>query len=195
MQPDIPTDVHAGFYQLRDRLALDYQLIAAPTAGQPLPLQQDSPLFDLLGELQLLDHESQHLLRQIGERDRALAACLRNFGKRLDLLGEAVALQLTGNMGEPVPVTLSQAGLTFQAVSPLQPGQWLSLRLLLSAASGVATVAQIADCVRDPASGQYAIQVSFHHDNDAQRHLLGRYIVQKQAQEIRAVKHNERTST
>ena len=195
MQPDVPTDVHAGFYQLRDRLALDYRLIDAPAAGQSPPLPEGSPLLGLLGELQLLDHESQHLLRQIGERDRVLAACLRNVSKRLDLLGEAVALQLAEDMGEPVPVILSEAGLTFPADSPLPPGRWLALRLLLSTASGIATVAQIADCVRDPTSGQYRIQVSFHHDNDAQRHLLGRYVVQKQAQEIRAAKHNERTST
>lgn len=195
MQPDIPTDVHAGFYQLKDQLALDYQLIDAPTPDQPRPPRNSSPLFGLLGELQLLDHESQHLLRQIGERDRVLAACMRTFARRLDLLGEAVALQLAEDMGEPVPVILSEAGLSFSAACPLEPGQWLSLRLLLSAASGVATIAQIADCARDPASGQYTIQVSFHHDNDAQRHLLGRYIVQKQAQEIRAAKHNERTST
>lgn len=194
MQPDIPADVHAGFYQLSDRLALDYQLIDAPTAEQAAA-QRTTPLFRLLGELQLLDHESQHLLRQIGERDRVLAACLRTFGKRLDLLGEAVALQLTENMGEPVPVTLSEAGLTFPAARPLMPGQWLCLKLLLSASSGIATVAQIVDCVRDSTSGDYLIQVSFLHDSDAQRQLLARYIVQKQAQDIRAAKHNERTST
>ena len=69
MQPANPTDVHAGYFQLADELALDYQLIEPPGDDQ-LHTDDSSPLFGLLGELQLLDHESQHLLRQIGERDR-----------------------------------------------------------------------------------------------------------------------------
>lgn len=194
MQRDNPPDVHAGYFQLPDQLALDYQLIEPPGDDQ-LNNDETSPLFSLLGELQLLDHESQHLLRQIGERDRVLAACLKSFSKRIDLLGQAIALQLTTDMGKPVPIILSEAGLTFTTTDALAVGQWLSLRLLLSESTGLATIAQIADCVRDSATGHYAVQVSFHHGNDAQRQLLARYIVQKQAQDIRAAKHNERTST
>lgn len=194
MQPDIPADVHAGYFQLQARLALDYQLIEPPNAEQLTP-DDASPLFGLLGELQLMEHESQHLLRQIGERDRILAACLKTFSKRIDLLGQAVTLQLATDLGNPVPVTLSEAGLSFISPAPLPPGQWLSLRLLLSPTSGVATTAQIAHCAADTTSGQYAIQVSFHHSTDAQRQLLARYIVHKQAQDIRAAKQNERTST
>lgn len=194
MQPDNPSDVHAGYFQLPDQLPLDYQLIEPPSDDQ-LAIDETSPLFGLLGELQLLDHESQHLLRQIGERDRVLAACLKTFSKRIDLLGQAAALQLTTDMGEPVPVILSEAGLTFNCDHPLPAGQWLSLRLLLSSSSGLATSAQIADCIQNTASGRYAVQVSFRFSNDAQRQLLARHIVQKQAQEIRAAKQNERTST
>lgn len=193
MQQDNSATVHAGYFQLQDQLALEYRLIEPPAHDQPIA-DEAPPLIGLLGELQLLDHESQHLLRQIGERDRVLAACLKTFSKRIDLLGQAVSLQLTTDMGKPVPVTISEAGLTFPANSPLAPGQWLSLRLLLSEASGMATNAQVADCAHDSTSGHYAIQVSFHHTTDTQRQLLARYIVQKQAQEIRAAKHNERTS-
>ncbi len=194
MQPDIPPDVHAGYYQLQDQLALDYHAIEPP-GENPSPADEAAPLFGLLGELQLLEHESQHLLRQIGERDRVLAACLKTFSKRIDLLGQATALQLTTDMGKPVTVTLSEAGLSFISPAPLTPGQWLSLRLLLPPTAGLATTAQIAHCSPDATSGQYAIQVSFDHSSDAQRQLLARYIVYKQAQEIRAAKHNERTST
>lgn len=193
MQLDNPPDVHAGYFQLADQLALDYQLIEPPSDEQ-LTTDDTSPLFGLLGELQLLDHESQHLIRQIGERDRILAACLKSFSKRIDLLGQAVSLQLATDMGKPVAVTLSEAGISFTSSEPLAAGQWLAIRLLLSASTGLATIAQTADCVRDATSGQYRVQVSFHHSSDAQRQLLARYIVQKQAQEIRAAKHNERTS-
>ncbi|MFA5679292.1 MAG: PilZ domain-containing protein [Pseudomonas sp.] len=194
MQRDNPPDVHAGYFQLPDQLALDYQLIEPPSDDQ-LAMDDTSPLFGLLGELKLLDHESQHLIRQIGERDRVLAACLKSFSKRIDLLGQAVSLQLTTDMGKPVPVILSEAGLTFPSDDSLAVGQWLSLRLLLSEATGLATIAQTADCARNASSGQYSVQVSFHYNSDAQRQSLARYIVQRQAQEIRAAKQNERTST
>ena len=192
MQAAIAPDVHAGYYQLQDQLALDYQTIEPPG---DTPVDAAAPLFSLLGELQLLEQESQHLLRQVGERDRVLAACLKTFSKRIDLLGQVAALQLTTDMGKPVAVTLSEAGLSFISPAPLAPGQWLSLRLLLPPTAGLATTARIAHCLADSASGHYAIQVSFDHNTDAQRQLLARYIVHKQAQEIRAAKQNERTST
>ena len=192
MRPDNPPDVHAGYFQLQDHLALDFRLTEPP--GDTPSDNPDSPLFGMLGELQVLEHESQHLLRQIGERDRVLAACLKTFSKRIDLLAQATALQLTSDLGSPMPVVISEAGLSFTADIPLEPGQWIALRLLLSNVTGMATLAQIADCRRDPASGHYAIQVSFHH-SETQRQLLARYIVQRQAQDIRAAKQNERTST
>lgn len=194
MQTNNLDGVHAGYFQIQDRLALDYRLIDAQPVDQP-PQPEPSPLFGLLGELHLLDHESQHLLRQIGEHDRGLAAYLKILNKRVDLIGRALSLQLVEDMGTPQQVTLSEAGLTFSAPQPLPVGQWIALRLLLPDPIGLAANAQIADCVRDDASGRYLIQVSFAECNDAQRQLLARHIVQKQAQEIRAAKHNERTST
>src|SRR5690606_33340983 len=87
MRPDNPPDVHAGYFQLQDRLAMDFRLTEPP--GDTPSDNPDSPLFSMLGELQVLEHESQHLLRQIGERDRVLAACLKTFSKRIDLLAQA----------------------------------------------------------------------------------------------------------
>jgi hypothetical protein len=59
-------------------------------------LQDDSPLFNLLSELHLSEFESQHLLRQISERDRTLAAFLKSQNKRIDLLSQVVAQTVLG---------------------------------------------------------------------------------------------------
>lgn len=171
---------------------MDFRLTQAP--GDIPSDTPDSPLFSMLGELQLLEHESQHLLRQIGERDRVLAACLKTFSKRIDLLAQATTLQLTSDLGSPIPVVISEAGLSFTTDTPLEPDQWIALRLLLTNVTGMATLARVVDSRLDPASGRYAIQVSFHH-SETERQLLARYIVQRQAQDIRAAKQNERTST
>src|SRR5690606_28286461 len=139
---------------------MDFRLTEPP--GDTPSDNPDSPLFGMLGELQVLEHESHHLLRQIGERDRVLPACLKTFSKRIDLLAHATSLQLTSDLGSPMPVVISEAGLIFTTDSPLEPGQWIALRLLLSNVTGMATLARIADSRLDPASGRYAIQVSFH---------------------------------
>ncbi|EZQ19991.1 pilus assembly protein PilZ [Halopseudomonas bauzanensis] len=195
MQTNNLTDVHTGYFQIQDHLALDYRPIEAPAT--PSSVQPDeSPLFGLLGELHLLDHDSQHLLRQIGERDRNLAAYLKILGKRVELIGRALASQMAEDMGTPVQVTLSEAGITFPAHDALPVGQWINLRLLLPTPIGLSAPAQIAACLRDDASGLHLIQVSFDQFNDAQHQLLARHIMHKQAQDIRAAKENhERTST
>ncbi|WP_193075162.1 PilZ domain-containing protein [Pseudomonas sp. FME51] len=194
MQDDTLSDVHAGYFQIHDYLALDYRSTDVPADGQTSQPEQ-SPLFGLLGELHLLDHESQHLLRQVGERDRNLAAYLKILGKRVDLIGRALALQMTEDMGAPVAVTLSEAGLSFSTDEAMDVGSWINLRLLLPTPIGLSAPVKVVNCARDSSSGWYLIQVSFEQFNDAQRQLLSRHIVQKQAQEIRAAKNNERTST
>lgn len=194
MQTNNTTDVHAGYFQIQDHLALDYRPTEAPTSSSPAQ-SDESPLFGLLGELHLLDHDSQYLLRQIGERDRNLAAYLKILGKRVELIGRALASQMAEDMGTPVDVTLSEAGLTFPSSDALPVGQWINLRLLLPTPIGLSAPAQIAACFRDGSSGPYLIQVSFDQFNDAQRQLLARHIMHKQAQDIRAAKDHERTST
>ncbi len=194
MQTDNLHQVHADFFQIRDLLPLDYHSLEE-SAARKLAEAEPCSLFGLLAELQLLEHDSQHLLRQVAERDRALAAYLKILSKRIDLLGRALGLQLSTDMDNPVAVILSEGGLTFPAAQPLPAGDWLALRLLLPTPAGLSIAAQIADCAWDPASEQYLIQVSFDLLSDAQRQLLTRHIMHKQAQEIRAAKHNERTST
>lgn len=194
MQNDTLYDVHTGYFQTHDHLALDYRLIDAPAEAQASQSEQ-SPLFGLLGELHLLDHESQHLLRQVGERDRNLAAYLKILGKRVDLIGRALALQMTEDMGPPVAVTLSEAGLSFSTNEAMEVDSWIHLRLLLPTPIGLSAPVKVVNCARDSSSGRYLIQVSFDQLNDAQHQLLARHIVQKQAQEIRAAKNNERIST
>lgn len=194
MQTDNHHQVHADFFQIDDLLPLDYHPLTE-SAAHELAQAEPSSLFALLAELQHLEHDSQHLLRQVAERDRALAAYLKILNKRIELLGRALGLQLSADMDTSVAVTLSEGGLTFPVAQPLQPGDWLALRLLLPTPAGLSIAAQIADCTLDPASGQYLIQVGFDQLTDTQRQLITRHIMHRQAQQIRAAKHNERTSS
>lgn len=65
------------YYRIEDRIALEISPLSAAEALEAELLQDDSPLFNLLSELHLSDFESQHLLRQLSDKDRTLAAFLR----------------------------------------------------------------------------------------------------------------------
>jgi hypothetical protein len=147
-------------------------------------LQDASPLFNLLSELHLSEFESQHLLRQISERDRTTAAFLKSQNKRIDLLSQVVALTVFGQIGEPRPVIISEGGIDFQHANPIAAGTRLSVKLvLMPQALGLLLRARVTHC--DRKGDGYDVGTEFEHITDAQRQLLARHILQKQAQERR----------
>ncbi len=172
------------YYRIEDTIALEIRPLSATEATGQEVLQDASPLFNLLSELHLSEFESQHLLRQISERDRTTAAFLKSQNKRIDLLSQVVALTVLGQIGEPRPVIISEGGIDFQHPSPLAAGARLSVKLvLMPQALGLLLRARVTHC--DRKGDGYDVGTEFEHLTDAQRQLLARHILQKQAQERR----------
>ncbi|OPK10384.1 PilZ domain-containing protein [Pseudomonas sp. VI4.1] len=175
---------HREYYRIEDMIALEIRPLSAPEALGQEVLQDASQLFNLLSELHLSEYESQHLLRQISERDRPLAAFLKSQNKRIDLLSQVIAITVLGQIGEPQPVTISEGGIDFQYPTPLAAGARLSVKLvLMPQALGLLLRARVIHCDRQ--GDGYVIGTAFEHATDAQRQLLARYILHKQAQERR----------
>ena len=175
---------HREYYRIEDMIALEIRPLSAPEALGQEVLQDASQLFNLLSELHLSEYESQHLLRQISERDRNLAAFLKSQNKRIDLLSQVIAITVLGQIGEPQPVTISEGGIDFQHPTPLAAGARLSVKLvLMPQALGLLLRARVIHCDRQ--GDGYVIGTAFEHATDAQRQLLARYILHKQAQERR----------
>ena len=172
------------YYRIEDTIALEIRPLSASEAAGQEVLQDASPLFNLLSELHLSEFESQHLLRQISERDRHLAAFLKSQNKRIDLLSQVIALTVLGQIGEPQPVIISEGGIEFQHPTPFAAGAHLSVKLvLMPQALGLLLRARVIHC--DRKGDGYDVGTEFEHPTDAQRQLLARYILQKQAQERR----------
>ncbi|MBT2373332.1 PilZ domain-containing protein [Pseudomonas fluorescens] len=172
------------YYRIEDMIALEISPLSGPEAASKEVLLDDSPLFNLLSELHLSEFESQHLLRQIGERDRTLAAFLKVQNKRIDLLSQIMAQSLLGEIGTPQPVIISEGGIEFQHPSALAPDSQLAVKLvLMPQALGLLLRAKVTHC--DAKSGGFEVGTEFEAMTDAQRQLLARYILQKQAQERR----------
>ena len=180
------------YYRIEDRIALEITpLSAADALGTDL-LQDDSPLFNLLSELHLSEFESQHLLRQVSEKDRILAAFLKAQNKRIDLLSAVVAQGLIGQIGAPQPVILSEGGVEFDNPEAFTPGSRVAVKMvLMPRASGLLLRAKVVHCDKK-ADGTYEIGTEFTDISDAQRQLLARYILQRQQQQRRqALEQND----
>ena len=169
------------YYRIEDRVAVQITpLTAEQIAAQQSP-HEDSTLFNLLGDLGLLDYEAQHLLRQIDDQDRTLAAFLRALTKRVDLIAEAMAQQLCREFGSLQTVTLSEGGISFAHGQALERDSVLAIRLLLMPqALGLSLKGRVVHC-RPLDNGQHEIGARFEALTDAQRQLLARHILQKQA--------------
>ncbi|MHC8354819.1 PilZ domain-containing protein [Pseudomonas sp. LB3P81] len=178
------------YYRIEDMIALEIRPLSAPEAAGQEVLQDASPLFNLLSELHLSEFESQHLLRQISERDRNLAAFLKSQNKRIDLLSQVVAITVLGQIGEPQPVNISEGGVAFQYPTAIATGTHLSVKLvLMPQALGLLLRARVTHC--DRKGDGYDVGTEFERPTDAQRQLLARYILQKQAQERRLARETE----
>ncbi|NWL23190.1 PilZ domain-containing protein [Pseudomonas umsongensis] len=172
------------YYRIEDMIALEIRPLSALEAAGQEVLQDASPLFNLLSELHLSEFESQHLLRQISERDRNLAAFLKSQNKRIDLLSQVIAITVLGQIGEPQPVIISEGGIDFQHPTPIAADARLSIKLvLMPQALGLLLRARVTHC--DRKGEGYDVGTEFEHLTDAQRQLLARYILQRQAQERR----------
>lgn len=172
------------YYRIEDRIALQISPLSAAEALDPDVLQDDSPLFNLLSELHLSDFESQHLLRQLSEKDRTLAAFLRAQNKRLDLLSAVVAQTLIGEIGQPQPVIISEGGIEFAQATAV-PGTRVKVKMvLMPRAHGLLLRGKVTHCDPRPQGG-FEVGTEFTDMTDAQRQLLARYILQRQQQQRR----------
>jgi hypothetical protein len=173
------------YYRIEDSVALEIHPLPGSEQAGINAIPDTSPLFDLLSELHVSEFESQHLLRQLDERDRVLNGFLKALSKRIDLLSRVIAHTALGEIGEPQPVTLSEGGVDFQSLQGFAPGQLLALKMvLMPQASGLLLRARVTHC--DPSSaGGFVIGTEFVELPDAQRQLLARHVLQRQAQQRR----------
>lgn len=179
------------YYRIEDRIALDFSLISSAEAHASEPLHDNSPLFNLLSELHLMDFESQHLLRHISERDRTLANYLKVINKRIDLLGQAVAQSLLRDIGAPRLVSISEGGISFNHGQAVPTGSHLAIKMvLMPQALGLLLRAQVVHC-QARADGQFEIGTEFETLTDTQRQLLARHILQKQALQRRQAREQQ----
>jgi hypothetical protein len=182
------------YYRIEDSVALEINPLSGPGAVDEHAHRGTSALFDLLSELHISEFESQHLLRQLDERDRTLNSFLKALSKRIDLLGQVVAQTVLGKLGKPQKVIMSEGGLQFESAQPFPAGTLLGIKMvLMPQASGMMLKARVTHC--DALHiGDFDIGTEFIDLPDAQRQLLARHILQRQAQQRRLAREQNDSS-
>lgn len=181
------TEDRREYYRIEDMIALEILPTEDPEVNA---CESPSRLFDLLGELHQMDFEAQYLLRQISEQNRTLANYLKVQNRRIDLLGQALAQGLVKDIGPTREVGLSEGGLNFLYDQPLaQDSTWMLKMVLMPQGLGMMLKARVVSC-HAYGDGQFAISTTFEALTDAQRQLLARHILQKQATERRLAREN-----
>ncbi|WP_028239561.1 PilZ domain-containing protein [Stutzerimonas azotifigens] len=167
------------YYRIEDRIALE--ITRLEPAEEALAEEEAPPGFGLLAELHHLEFEAQHLLRQLGERNRILASYLKVQNRRLELLGQTLASHLLKDVGTPRPVILSEGGVRFAHDEGLPVGTDVSLRLvLLPQTLGLQLRAEIVHC-QPREDGGFDLGAEFKSLSESQRQMLARHILQQQA--------------
>ena len=185
--PTEDTEDRREYYRIEDMIALE---ILPPEHAETVSGNGSTQLFNLLGELHQLEFEAQLLLRQIAEGNRTLANYLKVQSKRIDLIGQALAQDLVKDIGPAREVVLSEGGISITHDQPLDEDSIWTLKLVLMPQGlGMLLTARVASC-QTLDDGQFAIGTSFEALTDAQRQLLARHILQKQATERRLARES-----
>ncbi|NQD92698.1 PilZ domain-containing protein [Pseudomonas sp. CrR25] len=187
-------DDRREYYRIDDTIALDFTPLTGAEALASDELHDSSPLFNLLSDLHLMDFESQHLLRHISERDRTLANYLKIINKRIDLLSQAVAQSLLRDIGTPRQVSLSEGGVSFNSLQNVTVGSHLAIKMvLMPQALGLLLRAKVVHSQEQP-DQSFEIGTEFEALTDAQRQLLARHILQRQALQRRLAREQPHPS-
>ncbi|MBD2836595.1 PilZ domain-containing protein [Pseudomonas sp. JM0905a] len=188
-------DDRREYYRIEDTIALEFHPLKQGETADASSADSASQLFSLLSELHLMDFESQHLLRHIHERDRTLAGYLKVINKRIDLLGQALAQSLLRDIGPARQVTLSEGGISFSSAQPLETGTHLAIKMVLMPQALGMLLRAVVVHSRPREDGQFEIGTEFEALTDAQRQLLARHILQKQAQQRRQARERSSPSS
>lgn len=173
-------------YRVDDALVFEYKPVQANAlrkgpAEEFFPEKQDHAL---LNELKALDNEGQTLLREIATENRPLAIYLSIMNRKTELIAHHLCMGDAEGL-EPVPLNLSEGGISFSHHSPLFVGEYLALSLRIpNEAWEIYTYGRIVRCLSALPAG-FQIAVAFCDINPNQEKLLTRRVFKVQMQSHR----------
>jgi len=179
------------FYRVSDSIGLEYKLLddmPEHPDEDASPFAQSSR-FRLLNELSRIDQESAILLRHISDEDRNLARYLTSQNKKIDTIAKLLVSDEVSTTPYTVRnVSLSEGGCSFINEEKLEDHQPLALKLFFfSTYLGMVLYGHVVDSkpVDDEVGELFHTNVEFTDLDVADRQMLARYIIRRQAEQRR----------
>lgn len=140
--------------------------------------------------LDVLSQEARMLAPRLERRDPELFEYLKIMDTKINLIAQAVSSQSEQFAEHDTrEVSLSATGLAFSNEMPIEQGELLELRMLLTSCMAVIVaygrVVQCKDISQDNPQRPYAICVEYINLKEDDRELLIKHVVKKQLQQLR----------
>ncbi len=183
------------FFRIDDDINLFYKIIDAKQANAPSNVASDALEGCTLSTAwHILTQEAKILHPRIEIKDPEIAEYFKLLNTKLDLIGGAFIAQETNPNDHKIRnVNLSASGVAFDNDEPLNLGEYLEVKMVLSNIVAVISLqAKVVSCKKNADhqsdKAQYLISVDYVNIKEQDRELLIQYIVQRQKQQIRAQK-------
>lgn len=144
----------------------------------------------LASALEVLNQEARLLAPRLERRDPDLFEYLKLLDTKINLIAQVLTSQSEQfSEHDTREVSLSATGLAFSNETPVQEGEVLELRMLLTSCMAVivayARVVHCKDISADNPERPYAVCVEYINMKEDDRELLIKHVVKKQLQQLR----------
>ena len=180
------------FFRIDDTVTMRFQALPAATLSKKLEHYQKGldNEFTIMGNLAVIGQEMSGVLRKIEHDAPDVARYLKSLDRKIDLLGKAFLTWTSEMADQPASaVNLSASGMAFNTSEPTEIGTTLELKLLLPYFTGLVLLAEVVACekleAQEDGAPVYQTRVSFRYLRDADRDVLIRHVLQRQAESLR----------
>ena len=186
------------FFRIDDTVTMSFQALPAATLSKKLEHYQKGldNEFTIMGNLAVIGQEMSGVLRKIEHDAPDVARYLKSLDRKIDLLGKAFLTWTSEMADQPASaVNLSASGMAFNTSEPTEVGTMLELKLLLPYFTGLVLLAEVVACEKLDAQKDgapvYQTRVSFRYLREADRDVLIRHVLQRQAEALRRARRQQ----
>jgi len=186
-------DERRRFFRIDDAINLYYKIVDEQEVIAASKMTDDVlSNCSLVTALDMLDQESRIIMMRVEKNEPEIAEYLKTLDAKISLLAQAVMRQ--GNdftESTTCNTNISASGLAIEIDHPIEVGEYLEIKLLLTSCIAVILVyGQVVYCQKNTEDGAmpYQVGIDYVNLNDQDREILIKHIVKRQMQQIREQK-------
>jgi hypothetical protein len=179
------------YFRVNDTINLLHKVIDEKAGEQNSHVSKDVlSNCTLMSAMDVLAQETHSLLSRLERRDSELSEFLRLIDTKINLIAQAVSIKEESfSEHDTRDVVMSATGLAFSNEEPINVGQLLELRMLLTSCMAVIVafgrVVQCKNIAEDSPDRPYVICVEYINLKEDDRELLIKHVVKRQLQQLR----------